>query len=220
MKRKGKGKGKGKGEGERERVKGKAKEHIVMIFTRPRKVHRRTGWKHSQNTASWFHLWNAQEKGIAFWQTKLRAIITDSTMPLDCIARVITQHGEMTVYQRSSTPKLVPRSVLKSAWHEQQLQQDVLRSCGELLAAHSPRPNALTKLRKKNARELQGGDKEVFQGATGVASGDTHTRKPCLLVLWKLTNPQGSVWSLLFREIMTNTRRERIQFSYSLQFGA
>ena len=33
----------------------------------------------------------------------------------------------------------------------------------------------------------------------------THTRKPSMLVLWKLTNLQGSVWSLVFREIMTTT---------------
>ena len=62
-----------------------------------------------------------------------------STVPNDCIERVITQHGEMTIYQRSSTPRLAPRIVLKSAWSEQQqLQQwqDVLsqRSRGKLQA--------------------------------------------------------------------------------------
>ena len=136
-----------------------------MIFTRLRKVQCKTGWKHSQNTAYWIRHGSAQEKGIAFWETKLHAIITDNTVPLDCIDRVITQHGEMTVYQRSSTPRLVPRSVVKSAWNEQQ-QQDVLRSCEKLQRdthkGDHTRPKALTMLRKKNARKLQSGDKKAF----------------------------------------------------------
>ena len=41
------------------------------------------------------------------------AIITHSTVPLDCIERVISQRGEMTTYQRSSTPRLASRIVLR-----------------------------------------------------------------------------------------------------------
>ena len=37
--------------------------------------------------------WESTRKGIAFWQTKSHVIITDSTVPPDCIERVITQHG-------------------------------------------------------------------------------------------------------------------------------
>ena len=36
-----------------------------------------------------------------------------------------------------------------------------------------------------------------------MASGLTHTGKPSMLVLSKLTNLQGCVWNLVFREIMT-----------------
>ena len=32
-------------------------------------------------------------RGIAFWQTKSHAIITDGTVPPDCIERVIPQRG-------------------------------------------------------------------------------------------------------------------------------
>ena len=58
---------------------------------------------------------------------------------------VITQHGEMTFYQRCSTARFALRIVLRSAWNDQrkqQQQQDVLsqRSRGKLQAGHSPRP--------------------------------------------------------------------------------
>ena len=111
-------------------------EEYCDDLTKPRKVHNKPGWKHSQNAVYWIHLWRAQETGIAFWQTKSHAIITNSTVPPECIERVITQRSEMTIYQRSSTPRLAPRIVLKSAWHMQQQQQkqpqDCLRSCGKL----------------------------------------------------------------------------------------
>ena len=134
---------------------------------------------------------------------------------LTVLNEVITQHGEMTVYQRSSTPRFVLRVVLKSAWNEQR-QQDVLRSCEKLQRdTHKrdhTRPKALTMLRKKNARELKGGDKKAFfrsHGKLQRVETLTHTRKPSMLVLWKLTNLQGSVWSVLFREIMTTTSRRK-----------
>ena len=102
-------------------------------LTKPRKVHYKTGWEHSQDAVCWTHLGRAQEKGIAFWHTKLHAIIAHSTVPPDCIKRVISQLEEMTIYQRSSTPRSAPRIVLKNTWHEQQQQQQGdLRSCGKL----------------------------------------------------------------------------------------
>ena len=36
----------------------------------------------------------------------------------------------------------------------------------------------------------------------------THTRKPSMLALQKLTNIQGSVWNLLFREMTITSRKE------------
>ena len=37
----------------------------------------------------------------------------------------------------------------------------------------------------------------------------THTRKPSMLVFWKLTNLQGSVWSLIYREIVVITSQRK-----------
>ena len=84
-----------------------------------------------------------RRKGIALWQTKWHAIITDSTVLFDCTDRVITQHGEKALYQGSSTPRPASRVVLKRAWNEQQQQQqqDVVcrRGRGKLLAGQSPK---------------------------------------------------------------------------------
>ena len=84
-------------------------EEYCRDLAKPRKVHHKTGWKHCHNAVYWIRLGDAQEKGMAFWRTKSHAIITNSTVPPDCVERVISQH----VCQRSSTPRLAPRTVLK-----------------------------------------------------------------------------------------------------------
>ena len=97
----------------------------------------------------------------ALFSGQSRAIITHSTVPLDRIERVISQRGEMTIYQRSSTPRLAPRTVLKSAWNEQQQQQKqqqqqvVLGSRGKLLAGHGPK--GVRSTIQKEPRETAGG---------------------------------------------------------------
>ena len=56
------------------------------------------------------------------------------------VEHVISQRGKYFFYQRSSSPRLSPRIVLKCAWHEQhqQQQQVVLRSRGKLLVGYCP----------------------------------------------------------------------------------
>ena len=105
-------------------------EEYRRDLTRPRKVHYKTSQKHSQNDAYWTHLGRAHEKSIAFWQTKLHAITTNSTVSLDCIERVISQRGEMNMYQRSATPRPAPRVVQSKAWNEQQQQQEPRETAG------------------------------------------------------------------------------------------
>ena len=123
---------------ETRRTHGVPKKKYCDDLTKPRKVHCKAGWKHFQNAVYWIHLGRAQEKGTAFWRTKSHAIITNSAVPLVCVERVTTQRGEMTIYQRSSTPRLALRVVIKSAWHEQR-QQDVLRSCWQY-RVRGPKP--------------------------------------------------------------------------------
>ena len=79
-----------------------SEEEFHDDLTKPRRVH----YKNRVETLSRHRLvdplWKAQVKGIAFWQTKSHAIIAYSTFPQDCIERVISQRGGMTIYQRSS----------------------------------------------------------------------------------------------------------------------
>ena len=103
-------------------TKTKLKNKFHGDMTKPRGVHYKTGRKNSQDAVYWIHLGRALEKSITLWQTKSHASSAYSTVPPDCMERVISQHGEVTICQRSSTPRLAPRTVLKDTWHEQQQQ--------------------------------------------------------------------------------------------------
>ena len=80
------------------------KNNFMVTGRSPEKFNTNQRWKHSQDAVYWTHLGRAQEKGMAFWQTKSHANIACSIVLPDCIERVISQHGEMTIYQRFSTP--------------------------------------------------------------------------------------------------------------------
>ena len=41
-------------------------EYCYDVFTKPRKVHCKIVWKHSQDAVYWIHFGRAQEKGTAF----------------------------------------------------------------------------------------------------------------------------------------------------------
>ena len=73
--------------------------------------------------------------------------------------RLTSQRREMTIHQRSSTPRLAPRIVPQNTWHEQQQQlqqqQVVLRSPGKLLAGHGPK--GVHSIVQKEPRETVGG---------------------------------------------------------------
>ena len=65
----------------------------------------------------------AQDKGLRFWQTRSHAVIVYSSVPADCIYKVISQKGERTLFERLSTPRPAPKIALKGAWQSQQQQQ-------------------------------------------------------------------------------------------------
>ena len=47
----------------------------------------------------------AQDKRPQFWQTRSHAIIAHSSVPADCIHKVISQKGERILFERLSTPR-------------------------------------------------------------------------------------------------------------------
>ena len=113
----------------------KLKNFFMVIWRSPEKFSTQRAGSTLKTLFTGSILGRPKEEGISFWQTKSHATITYSTVPPDCIERVISQRGEKTIYQRSSTLRLAPRIVLRSTWHkqqQQQQQQDVLRSGGKL----------------------------------------------------------------------------------------
>ena len=55
----------------------------------------------------------AQDQGLEFWQTKSFAIMTNATIPGDCIDRVTSQDGDRAIFERLETPRQAPKVTLK-----------------------------------------------------------------------------------------------------------
>ena len=101
-------------------------EKLSGDLSNPRKVHYEGKWKTNQDAVYWINLARAQDKGLQFWQTRSHAIIVCSSVPADCIYKVISQRGEKALFERLSTPRLAPKIVLKSNWRSQEQQPDTL----------------------------------------------------------------------------------------------
>ena len=63
-------------------------------LSKPRKVHYDGKWKTNQHAVYWINLARAQDKGLQFWQTRSHATTVCSSVPADCIYKVISQRGE------------------------------------------------------------------------------------------------------------------------------
>ena len=66
------------------------------------------------------------------WQTKSHAIIPNSSTPPDCIERMISQRGEVTMFQRFSTPRSASRICHEQQQHAAASSSQHFRSCGKL----------------------------------------------------------------------------------------
>ena len=62
-----------------------SQEEAYRDVSKPRKVQCRTKWKMFQNALNWINLRNAQDKGLAFWQTRSNAVILHDSVPADCL---------------------------------------------------------------------------------------------------------------------------------------
>ena len=70
---------------------------------KPRKVHNHNKWKSRQDAVSVEP--EHRSKGLQFWQTRSHAIIVYSSVPADCLYKVVSQKGERTFFERLSTPR-------------------------------------------------------------------------------------------------------------------
>ena len=108
------------------------KEEPSDDLSKPKKVHYYSKSKNSQDAVYWINSARAQDKGLRFWQTRSHAVIVYSSVSADCIYKVISQKEERTLFERLSTPRPAPKTVLESAWQskqQQQQQQEHIREC-------------------------------------------------------------------------------------------
>ena len=98
---------------------------------KPRTVHFHSQWKNTQDAVYWINLARAQDKGLRFWQTRSHAVIVYSSVPADCIYKVICQKRERTLFERLSTLRPAPKIVLQGAWQSQQQQQQQQQDTSE-----------------------------------------------------------------------------------------
>ena len=85
-------------------------------FSKLRKVHSYSKWKTRQDAVYWINLARAQDKGLRFWQSRSHAVIVYSSVPADCIYKVISEKGERIWFERLLTPRPAPKIVLKITW--------------------------------------------------------------------------------------------------------
>ena len=91
-------------------------------FTKPRMEHYRSKWRPSRDAVHWVNLARAQDEGVQCWQTRSNAIVVYSSVPPECIYKVISPGGERVLFERLATPRPPPKVVLKSSWQTQQQQ--------------------------------------------------------------------------------------------------
>ena len=92
-------------------------------YTVPQKVHYQTYWKTNQDAVHWIKLSRSQDQGLQVRQTKSFVIITNATVPGDCIDRVISLNGDRVTFERLATPRASSQGFAqKSYWLAQQQQ--------------------------------------------------------------------------------------------------
>ena len=89
-----------------------SEEEFDGDLSKPRKVHCKSKWKHTQDAVNWIHMAKAQEKGLTFWQTRSHAIFVHDSVPADCIEKIF-ENRENSLYQRLSMCRSAPKRFLK-----------------------------------------------------------------------------------------------------------
>ena len=98
-------------------------------FSRPRKVQYKCKWKVVQDASSWNNPKKAQDKGLKFWQTRSCATIRYTSVPLDCIKKVVSTSASQTFIERN-------HSVVPALGNQSQMRRDS-RSTSEFKESHT-----------------------------------------------------------------------------------
>ena len=65
---------------------------------KPRKFLYKTESKVYQDAVYWIDLKSAQDKGLAFWQTRSNATLLHDSVPANCLEKVVNAKTEETLY--------------------------------------------------------------------------------------------------------------------------
>ena len=74
-------------------------------FSKPSKVHHHSKWKYRQDAVYFINPTRTQDKGLQFWQTRPHAVIACSSVPADCIYKVISQKRVKKTLDASACPE-------------------------------------------------------------------------------------------------------------------
>ena len=95
-------------------------------FSASRKVHDHSKVKSRQDAVYWINSARAQDKGLQFWQTRSHAMMVCSSLPAECIYKVISQNGE-ELYMKDSRRLGLPRRLCSRVPRNRSSSKTVLK---------------------------------------------------------------------------------------------
>ena len=84
-------------------------------FAKPRMEHCRSKWRRSQDAVNFVNLARVQDEGLQICQTRWNAIVLSSSVPLECIYKVISRNGELETRDASTSTKGCTQQFLANA---------------------------------------------------------------------------------------------------------
>ena len=84
-------------------------------LSKPRQIHYYSKWEPRQDAVFWINLARAQDKGLQFWQTRTHAVIVYSSVPADCIYKVMSQNGKNDIWKTLDASSCTEDSTQE--WH-------------------------------------------------------------------------------------------------------
>ena len=93
-----------------------AKQKIITVFNKARKVHYQIYWRLEQDAVYGVHLRPAQNAGLEFWHTGSNATITYQSVPKECVVKVVSESGKRDMFARQLTPREGPKVTLREKW--------------------------------------------------------------------------------------------------------
>ena len=88
----------------------------ITDTAKPREVKYQIQWRPEQDAVCWIHLSTDQDAGPEFWQTVSKVILTNQSMPKECVVKVVIESGKGDLFARQLTPRERPKVTLRLSW--------------------------------------------------------------------------------------------------------